>query len=781
MVRMATGADQKIKQLYEFGPFRADADKELLLRNDLTVPLAPKAFQILLVLIRHSNQVVTKDDLMKNVWPDTFVEEANLSRNIFLLRKALGETPQDHQYIVTVQGRGYRFADDVQLVPEQELNIVAASHAKVQVEITETSKWRWVAIAAALLVLVAAGLFRFFTKRPPLLTERDTVVLADFANSTADAVFDGTLRQGLSVQLEQSPFLSLISDERIHDTLRLMGKSPEVRLSSEIAREVCVRTGSAAELDGSIASLGNQYVLGLRAKDCRTGDVLDEEQVQASRKEDVLHALDQIAAKFRTRVGESLTSVEKHDMPLAEATTPSLEALKAYSRGWQLLYSNQPGAIPFFTQAVEIDPQFAMAHASLGLMYGHTGESALATEHTTRAYELRNRASDKEKFFIAAYYEGRSTGNQEKAQQICQAWSRSFPRDVTPHAFLSGFIYTGLGKHERAVEEAKKVIELDPDASIGYSNLAYDSMYLERLGEAEEALRRAAERKLDMPDFVVQRYNLAFLKSDDPAMERELELAQSDAAAEDWISHHESFVLAYTGRLREARKMSLQASELAEQAGHRERAALFETGAALREAFFGNAAPATQRASVALQLAKDREVEYGAALALALAGNSSQAQALANDLEKNFPEDTSVKFSYLPVLRAVLALDRRQPSKAIELLESAEPYELGTPRSNLQGFFGALYPVYVRGEAYLAAGRGAEAVAEFQKILNHRGIVISDVIGALARLQLGRAYAMAGDKPKSKSAYQDFLTLWRDADPDIPLLKQAKSEFAKLQ
>ena len=777
---MPVTSDQRLRELYEFGPFRVDPDREVLLREGQQVPLTPKTFQILLVLVRHSKEVVTKDDLMQLVWPDTFVEEANLSRNIFMLRKALGETPQDHRYIVTVPGRGYRLAADVQLVPDRELSIVAASHSKIQVQVKETWKWRWLAVAVVLVFAVSAGVFRFFLRRSPILTDKDTAVLADFINSTGDPVFDGTLRQGLSVNLEQSPYLSLIPDERVQQTLRLMGRPAEARLSPEVAREVCARTGSAAVLEGSIASLGNQYVLGLRAEDCRTGDILDEEQVQAARKEEVLQALDQVAVHFRTRVGESLASVQKHDMPLAEATTQSLAALKAYSRGWRLVYSNQPAAIPFFSQAVEIDPQFAMAHAALGLMYGHTGESGLAAEHTAKAYALRERASENEKFFIGAYYEGRTTGNQEKAEQICQAWSRAYPRDVTPHAFLSGFIYAGLGKYERAVAEAQRVIEIDPDADIGYSNLAFNYVYLGRLGQAQETLRRAGDRKLEMPDFVVQRYDLAFLKSDDAAMALELALAQSDPEAEDWISHHEAFVLAYTGHVREARKLSLQAGELARQAGHRERAALFETGATLREAFIGNGPAARQRASVALEVVRDREVEYGNALALALAGNSSQAQTLADDLEKHYPEDTSVKFSYLPVLRATLALNHHQASKAIELLQGATAYELGTPRSNLQGFFGALYPVYVRGEAYLAAGQGAEAVAEFQKILDHRGIVVSDIIGALARLQIARAYAEVGDTAKAESAYRDFLTLWKDADPDIPIFKQAKTEYANL-
>jgi len=331
------------------------------------------------------------------------------------------------------------------------------------------------------------------------------------------------------------------------------------------------------------------------------------------------------------------------------------------------------------------------------------------------------------------------------------------------------------------VEEAEKSIELDPHAPIGYFNLAYDDIYLDRFGDAEAVLKSAAKRKVEMPDFLVVRYDLAFLKGDDSSKAREVSSSQRNAEAEDWLLHHESFVLAHSGRLLEARKMSLQAVELAQQAGHRERAALFETGAALREAFFGNATAARQRASSALALARDREVEYGAALALALAGSPSRAQALADDLEKDFPDDTSVRFSYLPVLRAILALNRREPSKAIEVLESAAPYELGTPRSNLQGFFGALYPVYVRGQAYLSAHQGTKATGEFRKILDHRGVVASDPIGVLAHLQLARAFALSGDTAKAKSAYQDFLMLWKNADPDLPVLKQAKTEYAQIK
>jgi len=770
------------KELYEFGPFRVDAEKEVLLRAGDPVALTPKTFQILLVLVRHSKELVTKDDLMQTVWPDTFVEEANLSRNIFMLRKALGESPQDHRYIVTVPGRGYRLAESVHLVPEHELSIVSASHSKVQVQVEQTKPWGWIWVAVILLLAVAAGTFRFILHRTTVLSGKDTVVLADFANSTGDPVFDDTLRQGMAVQLEQSPFLSLISEQRIQHTLHLMGRSADARLTPELAREICERTGSAAVLEGSIASLGNQYVLGLRATNCRTGETLDHEQAQAARKEDVLNALGQIASKFRTRVGESLTTVEEHDTPLAEATTPSLEALEAYSAAWKVHSSSgATAALPLFRRATEIDPKFAMAHAFLGRMYADIDESDLSAESISRAWQLRDRASDREKFFITAGYEMLVTGNLEAAQQTCEAWARTYPREALPHSMLSGYVNKASGQYEKAAAEARKTIELDPDFAIGYFNLAVNNVYLDRLGEAENALRRAEGRALEIDEFIGLEYDIAFLRSDQAGMEREAARARGRSGAENWISNKEAFAQAYSGHLQQARSLSRRAVDHAQQAGQRERAGLWEAGAAVREAFFGNASEARKRAMAALELSKDREVEYGAGFALALAGDFSQAQALANDLERRFPEDTSIRFSYLPALRARLAMNHGDASKAFEMLQVAVPHELGVPRSSIHALFGALYPVYVRGEAYLAAHRGAEAAAEFQKIIDHRGIVDSDPIGALAHLQLGRAYAMQGDATKAKAAYHDFLVLWKDADRDIPILKQAKAEYAKLQ
>ena len=641
---------------------------------------------------------------------------------------------------------------------------------------------RWPLAAAGLLLvgLVAAAYFYFH--QTPKLTDKDTLVLADFTNTTADPVFDGTLRQGLAVQLEQSPFLSLIPDERIQKTLRLMGQPVDARVTRERALEICERTGGAAVLEGSIASLGSEYVLGLRAQKCSTGEVLDEEQAQAARKEDVLSALSQIATKFRTRAGESLKMVQEHDTPLAEATTPSLEALKAYSAGLKVLFSTgSVPALPLFKRATEIDPKFAMAYAFLGRLYGDIGESVLSAESASKARQLRDRASDRERFFITATYDEQVTGNLEKARETCELWAQSYPRDAAPHGLLSGSIDQGLGLYQASIEEAQKAIGIDPDFPFGYVNLAFSYAYLDRLREAENTLQRASERKLEIAEVLLLRYYIAFLKGDKTAMEREADLSEGKPGSEDWIVHSEALVAAYSGHVQQARMMSRRAVDLAQQAGQRERAAIYETGAAVWEAFFGNASAAKKSAMAALELSKGRDVEYGAAYALALSGESSRSQALADELERRFPEDTSVQFSYLPALRALFALNHGDSSKAIDVLQISAPYDLAVTGIDLLGFFGNLYTAYVRGEAYLAAHQGAEAAAEFQKILHHRGIVFADPVGAEARLRLGRALALSGDKTKAKTAYQDFLTLWKDADPDIPILQQAKTEYARLQ
>jgi len=774
---MSASLGPKTKELYAFGPFRVDPERETVLRGGESVPLTPKTFQVLLVLIRNHKQVVTKDDLMKSVWPDTFVEEANLSRTIFMLRKALGETAQDHRYIVTVPGLGYRLAESVQLIPEQEIAVIAASHSRLQVEVKETKQWRWIAAAVVLLVAVAGGIWWLNSRRNAVFTAKDTVVLADFVNSSGDPLFDGTLREGLAIQLQQSPFLSLISDQRIQRTLLLMGHQADARFTPEVARGVCERTGSAAVLEGSIVPLGSQYVLELQAKSCRTGEVLDREQVQAARKEDVLTALGQIASRFREKVGESLTTIQEHNRPLAEATTPSLEALEAYSEGWKLHTSSGALAgLPFVRHAVEIDPNFALAYSTMGREYADLDEPGLSAENTTRAWQLRDRTSDPEKFLIAANYQILATGNLEEARETCEAWAHAYPREAIPHVMLSGNTNKAAARYEEALEQGRKAVELDPDFGIAYFNIAVNNVYLDHLDEAENTLGRAAGRGLEIDEFIMLEYDIAFLKGDGAGMARVAARARERPGGETWISNKEAFASAYSGHLQEARILSQRAIDQARQQAQPERAALWEVGESLREAFFGDTPLARKSAAAALNVSNDPEVQYGAALALALSGDTPRAQSIADALLKRFPEDTVVQFSYLPVLRAQIALNQGDASQAIHRLEVAVPYELGASHA----LYGALYPVYVRGEAHLAARQGAEAAMEFQKILDHRGIVNSDPIGALAHLQLGRALVLSGDKAKARIAYQDFLTLWKNADPDIPILKQARAEYANL-
>jgi tetratricopeptide (TPR) repeat protein len=617
-------------------------------------------------------------------------------------------------------------------------------------------------------------------QRAPKLTGKDTIVLAEFENKTGDPVFDGILRQGLSVQLEQSPFLALVSDQRIQQALRFMDRPAETRLTPEVAREICERAGGTAVLEGSIASLGSQYVLWLRARNCRTGDILGQEQAQAGRKEEVLDALTRIAVQIRARLGESLATIQEHSTPLEQATTSSLEALKAYSAGRSALFAHGfAAAIPHLQRAIAIDPQFAMAHGDLGFFSWNMGQTDLGAEQVRIAYELRDRVSDRERLYILFLYDRQVTGNLQKELLTLESWEQMYPRDYMPPGVIAGWVTLGTGQYERGIQAAQQARRLNLDLPFAYAGLVLHNRSLNRFTEAADALRRAAERKLEIPEFLVHRYYLAFLEGDQAGMDREIARAPGEHA-EDWMSHHQALVLARSGRMGQARTMWERAITSAQQAGKRETAAIYEAAAVVCEAHFGNGAAAKERARAALELAKGRDVEYAAAFALALSGDPSESQRLAADLEKRFPEDTPVQFEYLPTLHALSALAHRAPSDAVDRLQRAVPYDFAMPGTAFFGTFGGLYPAYVRGEAYLAAGRGQEAAAEFQKVLNHRGIVLADPIGALAHLQLGRAYVVSGDMTKAKNAYQDFLTLWKDADADIPVLKQARAEYAKL-
>jgi eukaryotic-like serine/threonine-protein kinase len=664
---------------------------------------------------------------------------------------------------------------------DSESGRASAAAASVEFKpVAKSTRFRWMVTGAAIVVAaLAVGGWLFFSRKAHALTDKDTIVLADFTNTTGDTVFDDTLKQALAVDLGQSPFLNIISEEKIRQTLRQMTRSPSERLSQDLAREVCQRVGSKAYLAGSIAALGTQYVIGLEALNCVSGDVLAREQVTAAGKEQVLPALGQAAAKLRNEVGESLSSVQKFDVPLGQATTNSLEALKNLALGTKTQGERGDAeAIPFYKRAIELDPNFAVAYASLGASYYNLGEISQAAQNTRRAYELRKQLGERERFYIEALYYEYVTGDLERARQTYELWAQTYPRDVVPPNNL-GIIFSYLGQFDKSLAQNREAHRLDPASGLSYSNLVTRYLFLNRLVEARATAAEAQTKNLDSPYLRINLYVLAFLQNDEAGMAQQVAWATGKLGVEDALLANEADTAAYSGHLAKAQGFSRQAVASAERAEGKETAAGYEADAAVREALFGDDAEARQRGAAALTLSDGRDVQYGAALALALSGDAYRAQTLVDDLAKRFPEDTIVKFNYLPTIHAQLALDRNDTSKAIEALQAAAPYELGLPGGG--GFTPALYPVYVRGEAYLAGHQGMESAAEFQKILSHRGVVQNESIGALAHLGLARAYVLQGDTAKAKAAYQDFLTLWKDADHDIPIFVAAKAEYAKLR
>ena len=643
-----------------------------------------------------------------------------------------------------------------------------------------STRWAAATSATILVIALAVGGWLFFSRKAHALTDKDTIVLADFTNATDDPVFEGTLRQGLSVQLEQSPFLSIISDQQIQQTLQMMGEKPDARLTPEIARELCQRTGSAAVLDGSIAQIGAQYLLTLKALNCVSGESLASTEAQASDKSHVLDALGNTASEIRNKLGESLSTVQKFDTPLEQATTPSLEALKAFSSGFQIHTTGDAAAIPFYKHAIELDPNFALAYAWMGISFNDIGELSEDVESTRKAYDLRDRASEPEKYFITARFHKVVTGDLEKAEEALLLWIQAYPRSAVPHIYLAGGIYPVTGQYAKAIEHGKEAIRLSPNFSPSYALPMFDYIALNRLDEANANYEQAIERKLKNGFFPLLLYQIAFLQNDTAGMARQVASSAGTPGVEDWLLGSEADTAAYSGRLRAAREFSRQAMDSAERAGEEEAVATYSAGFGLREALFGNADAARRRASLAMKRPAGHDVQYVSALALAYAGDDRQAQALTAGLAHSFPEATIVQYNYLPTLRAKLALSNGNPSEALESLRAAAPYELG--QSTYSSYrCTVMFPVYVRGEAYLAAHQGSNAATEFQKILDHRGIVLNEPLGALAHLGIGRAYAMQRDTVKAKAAYQDFLALWKDADPDIPILQQAKAEYAKLR
>lgn len=705
------------------------------------------------------------------------------------------------------------------LQKEPERRYQSARELSAALEATETggaapfsvTSLRWVPVAgvAAAIIGLAFVIWHYVGHKTRALNASDVVVLADFANSTGEPVFDDALKQAVSVQLAQSPFLNILPGQKIRQQLRFMGRAPGDAVTPEIAQEICQRTGSKAVLAGSIAKLGSEYVVGLNAVNCQTGESFVQVQGQAARKEDVLKTLDDEATKLRARLGESLRSIQRFDVPVHDATTSSLEALKDISLG--IKASSEKGdaeAIPFFAHAIELDPKFAMAYALLGSSYTGLGETSQANANYTKAFELRDRVSEQEKFEISVYYYSTVTGELEKANQTLDLWTQTYPREASPHFFAS-INDSFLGLHQKALAESLEGIRLDPSGGIEYGNLMLDYTNLNRLEDAKAVYQQILARKLDAPFFHVQRYTIAFLEGDVPEMNRQFAWA-AGKSGEDSLVSAESDTEAFFGHLATARQLSERAADIAQRDGDKETAAGWLMNAALREAEFGDAVRARETTASALALASTQDLQTEAALALVRTGNSVRARKMAERLAKQFPLNTLLNGYWIPTLLAAVEIDDDNPAKAIEVLKNVAPYELGEPPP----LAGSLYPVYIRGQAYLQLRQGSEAAAEFRKFIDHRSIVVSFPLGALARLGLARAYALQagvafmpyapppgkggtdarqiappvganGDRAdavaKARAAYEDFLKLWKDADSDIPVLKQAKAEYARLQ
>jgi serine/threonine protein kinase len=695
------------------------------------------------------------------------------------------EMPQELERVVArclrkYPAQRYQHMDDLKVALEElkeESDSGKLTAAQVPARPRRRRLLRPALAAAALLVLAAGSVFLWQRVHTKPLTDKDVLVLADFTNTTGDSVFDDTLKLGLSVQLEQSPFLKLVSERTVNDTLKLMGHPAGDRLTPEVTREVCQRTSSKAMLAGSIVGLGSQYVIGLKAVNCDTGDVLAEAQEQAAGKEAVLKALDAAAVRLRSKLGESLSSVEKYATPLREATTPSLEALKAYSLGLKTENTKEEtAALPFYKRAVDLDPNFAMAYAAIGGTYFNLNEGERGAEYTRKAYDLREKVSERERFWIEGDYYAMATGELEKGAQTDELWQQTYPRDASAYLDL-GVVSAYLGNWEKALEEFREALRRAPNTGDNYINLGVAYTTLNRLDEAEAAYKQAEERKLESEFLLQDRYGLAFLKGDAAQMARLVSAAMGKPGTEDLLLATQADTEGWYGKLKNARELTGRAMDSARHNDAKESAAAYQAAAALREVESGNREQARAEANAALKLAPNRDVRAIAALAWARAGDTAGAEGLAGELDKSFPLGTLVQRYWLPTIRAGVALERQDPNQAIDLLKVASMIELGA----ITQFTIFLCPVYLRGEAYLMLHDGNRAAAEFQKFIDHRGLVGNFPWGALARLGLARAYALQGNRAKARAAYRGFLTLWKDADPDVPILKEAKAECAKLQ
>src|ERR1700730_14407494 len=623
--------NRQVNQLYEFAPFSLDAEERLLLRDGKPIAITPKAFETLLVLVQNKGHLMLKDDLLKAVWPDSFVEEVNLSQNVSLLRRALGDSAQESRYIATVPGKGYRFIAEVKTVqPDgaEHDTLLIERHSRAQVVIEQTRPRRvWVGAGVAVVLLIGIlSLIRVWHSRAAArLTEKDAIVLADFSNSTGDPVFDDTLKQALSVAIRQSNFLSILSDDKVTSTLKLMTRAQNTPLTPEVAREVCQRTGSRVYIAGAIARLGDEYVLGLRAANCQSGDTLVQEQVTATGKNKVLNVLGDACLRLRRELGESLASREKFNKPLEEATTPSLDALQALTRGLKKgAEGDYAGAIPFCRRAVELDPNFARAYACLGAVYRYIDETGLAIQYSRKAYEMRNRASERERFYIESmYFHG--IGDLERADQTCAEWIQAYPNDATPYANLV-LSYENKGQYEKALAQAMAELRITREGCVAYTNLVSDYVSLNQPERANAAFEEARSRKVDCQSLRWAKYLASFLGRDTTGMEEQMTWAAATPGAEDYMLSVQSDTEAYFGHLAKAHDTTERSVALARHADSPEAAGYYLVSAALRDSEIGNVSQARREANASLALNPGRDVVVGAALTFArFCGRGSRA------------------------------------------------------------------------------------------------------------------------------------------------------------
>lgn len=779
---------------FRFGPFALDLHSGDLSRNGRRVRLQEKPRRLLIALAEHPGEIVSREELRERLWPeDTFVIfEDGLNTAVRKLREVLGDDPQSPRYIETVRGRGYRFTAkiDVAPMPAVAATIRVGTAAELAADPnhepgsgefsapprhhfrTRRTMLGSITLSILLIIGALAGVFYHYRRATPSLTERDTVVLADFRNQTSDPVFGDALKQALATELGQSPFLNLLPVRRVNETLQLMGRPANAAITADVGREICQRTGSTALITGSISSLGTLYLISLKAIACGTGDVLAQEQQQATSKENVLRALSEASSKLRSRLGESLPSVQKFETPV-EATTTSLDALNSYSMGLKVrIEKGDAAALPFFKQAVELDRKFATAYTALAVSYANLYESTLAIANATKAYDLRNRVTERERFHIETTYL-RMTGQTEQSIQALQTWISSYPRDPDPHVNLT-VTYAEIGQHEKALAEIKEALRLAPD-SRAYSNLGWTYLNLNRLDEAGASFNEALGRKQESGGLRVQMYALAFVRGDKAGMAEDLAWGMGRPGDEDALLSTQSDTEAYFGRVRSANEFSRRAVDSALRSNGKETAGMWEANAALRDAELGDFAGARREVAAARAYSHGWDVEIVAAFALARMGDP-QALAIVKELEKDYPTNSLLKLYWLPAIRASMALRRGNPTEAITELQVAEPYELGIAGD----FINYLYPAYLRGQAYLMAHDGKAAAREFQKLIDHPGIVTNFVTGSLAHLQIARAYVEEGNSGAANAAYEDFLSTWKDADPDIRALKEAKLEYARL-